>query len=133
MTSAFADTGYYVALMAEADAHHAAATRWSEVATHVISTDFVFVELGNMLARSKWRIALPGLISKLRRDPSVEVVPASRSLMDQGWRLYEQRPDKDWSVVDCISFMVMRERGLKDALTTDHHFEQAGFRALLRH
>jgi hypothetical protein len=59
-------------------------------------------------------------------------VPASRELFDSGWALYQDRPDKDWSLTDCISFVAMRERGIIEALTGDHHFEQAGFRALLK-
>jgi len=52
--------------------------------------------------------------------------------MDRGLALYISRPDKDWSLTDCISFVVMKERGLTGALTADHHFEQAGFVALLK-
>jgi predicted nucleic acid-binding protein len=62
----------------------------------------------------------------------VEIEPASRALFDAGWKLYCERPDKDWSLTDCISFVVMHDRGIVDALTGDHHFEQAGFCALLR-
>ena len=59
------------------------------------------------------------------------IVPASQDVFEQGVELFENRLDKDWSLTDCISFIVMRERGLTEALTGDHHFEQAGFRALL--
>lgn len=65
-------------------------------------------------------------------DPAVRIVPAGRSLMSRGWELYSQRLDKEWSLTDCISFVIMEDRGIKDALTGDHHFEQAGFRALLK-
>ena len=132
MTAVFADTVYYVALLAETDVHHAAATRWSQTVIRTVVTDYVFLELGNMRSRSRWRGVLPRLIRQLRRDPAVEVVSASQSLMDEGLAIYERRRDKEWSLTDCISFVVMREHGLTDALTADHHFEQAGFRALLR-
>ena len=59
-------------------------------------------------------------------------MPASHSLFQEGVQLYNARPDKDWSLTDCISFVVMQEHGLTDALTGDHHFEQAGFTALLK-
>lgn len=59
------------------------------------------------------------------------IVAASPELMHRGIELYEARSDKDWSLTDCTSFIVMQDRGLTDALTGDHHFEQAGFRPLL--
>ena len=63
----------------------------------------------------------------------MRIVPASRELWDRGFELFSRCADKDWSLTDCTSFVVvMREEGLTDALTTDHHFEQAGFKWLLR-
>ena len=62
----------------------------------------------------------------------MRTIPASRDLLDRGLRLFSHRADKEWSVTDCTSFVVMQEEKLIDALTTDHHFEQAGFTALLR-
>lgn len=62
----------------------------------------------------------------------MQIVPASQALFRSGFDLFARRPDKEWSLVDCLSFVVMKQRRLKDALTTDHHFEQTGFRALLR-
>jgi len=71
-------------------------------------------------------------VRDLESDPSVQIVPASQVLFAAGFDLFARRPDKDWSLVDCISFMVMKKRRLNEALTTDQHFVQAGFRALLR-
>jgi len=71
------------------------------------------------------------LMQSLRR-PLVTIIPASDSLFEQGARLYIDRPDKGWSLTDCISFVVMEREGLLEALTADHHFEQAGFIALLK-
>jgi predicted nucleic acid-binding protein len=68
----------------------------------------------------------------LENDDQVKIVPASHELFRHGLTLYFQRPDKKWFLTDCISFAVMAENGLKDALTGDRHFEQAGFTALLR-
>jgi predicted nucleic acid-binding protein len=67
---------------------------------------------------------------KLSQNPSVHIVPIDDSLLQRAAALYESRLDKDWSLTDCISFVTMQERGIKDALTGDHHFEQAGFHAL---
>lgn len=62
----------------------------------------------------------------------MQVTPASHDLFRRGLRLYFDRPDKEWSLTDCISFVVMGDEGLSEALTGDHHFEQASFTALLR-
>jgi len=68
----------------------------------------------------------------LRTSPSVTIVPAEQSLFDRGATLYDERPDKAWSLTDCISFIVMQDYSLRDALTGDHHFEQAGFNVLMK-
>jgi predicted nucleic acid-binding protein len=71
------------------------------------------------------------LLARVRTSPTFEFVPASEELFDRGAELFASRPDKSWSMVDCISFIVMRREGISDALTGDHHFVQAGFRAIL--
>ena len=68
----------------------------------------------------------------LRRREDVVLLPSSRELFDRGLQLFSDRPDKEWSLTDCISFVVMGERSLTEALTSDHHFEQAGFTVLLK-
>lgn len=65
-------------------------------------------------------------------DVRTAVIAAEQSLMDRGLQLYSARPDKDWSLTDCISYVVMQENGLTEALTGDYHFEQAGFVAVLK-
>jgi hypothetical protein len=65
-----------------------------------------------------------------RVNRNVTIIPADRAMLDRGLRLYSQRPDKDWSLTDCVSFVAMQDARVTDALTGDHHFEQAGFRAL---
>lgn len=72
------------------------------------------------------------LFRVLQNQKELTIVPASRQLLDEGVALYESRPDKDWSLTDCISFVVMQRIGISEALTADHHFEQAGFLALLK-
>jgi uncharacterized protein len=68
----------------------------------------------------------------LQKDPNAILIAPDDSLFEDGIELYEQRSDKDWSLTDCISFVIMEERAISDALTADHHFEQAGFHALLK-
>ena len=71
------------------------------------------------------------LIADIRRSDDIKVVPATAGLLDAALELYQNRPDKDWGLTDCASFVVMAERGLTDALTADEHFRQAGFRPML--
>jgi uncharacterized protein len=68
---------------------------------------------------------LPGM-------PDITIIASQRELLAAGFSLYSQRPDKDWSLTDCISFVVMQREGITEALTGDHHFEQAGFSILLK-
>ena len=133
MRRVFADTSYYGALLNPMDELHGRALSWSqEHADPVVLTDFIVLELGNALCRAGSRGRLVEFIRFLRTDPGTTVVPLSKELLDAGWELYSARLDKDWSLTDCISFEVMRKLGLTEALTADRHFEQAGFKVLLR-
>ncbi len=71
-------------------------------------------------------------VESLKTSPHVEIIHIDAALDDQAWQLLKNRPDKAWSLVDCTSFVVVTQRGLIEALTTDHHFEQAGFVRLLK-
>ena len=133
MTACFADSFYFLALLNPADAAHAVAARVAkELRRPLVTTAWVLTEVADAMAAPPNRPLFLKLIAGLRALPSVEIVPASSELFDRGIELYARRPDKSWSLTDCLSFVVMTERGLTDALTGDHHFEQAGFRALLR-
>jgi predicted nucleic acid-binding protein len=132
----FLDSAYVIALAHPTDAHHAQAMAVSrqliESRTRIVTTRAVLLEIGNALSKLKVREAAFRVISHLQNSPLVEIVPVTEELAGTGWNLFCRRPDKDWSWTDCISFVVMGERGLKQALTSDAHFEQAGFVALLR-
>lgn len=133
MKPVFADTFFYLAILCPTDAHHAQATKWSiRYDGPLLTTAWVLTELADAFAKSAQRAGFVRLYQSMLDDPKMEVVPASDELWERGLKLYSSRPDKDWSLTDCISFVVMEERGLKDALTGDHHFEQAGFKALLK-
>ena len=71
------------------------------------------------------------LLDRIEQSSRIEVVHVTPELYAKGWKLYGNRLDKDWGVIDCISFVIMQERNLTEALTSDHHFEQAGFEILL--
>ncbi|MBU4272253.1 MAG: PIN domain-containing protein [Planctomycetes bacterium] len=133
MKLVFVDSSYYVALFNRTDRFHERATQLARTLKHrPIATEFVLLEVGNICSRGKGRELFGDLLRRLRRNPKVIIVPASRELFQRGYELYAGRRDKDWSLTDCTSFVVMKERGLTDALTTDRHFEQAGFTMLLK-
>lgn len=128
----FADTAYGIALVVKQDQYHDRAQQWSlRISGRIITTVPVLLEIANTLSRPAWRKAGVALIDNLQHRPDVEIVRLSESLWQRGWDLFCQRADKAWSMTDCISFLVMQDAGLSDALTADEHFRQAGFRAVL--
>jgi predicted nucleic acid-binding protein len=133
MKRIFADTSYFVAICGPSDVYHKRALDLSEnLVAGILTTEYAIVETGGLLLRPEDRPAFVNLVRDLESDPAVQIVPASRALFQSGFELFAGRPDKEWSLVDCLSFVVMKQHRMQDALTTDHHFEQAGFRALLR-
>jgi hypothetical protein len=128
----FADSFYFIALLDEADSHHARVQRFSrERRTAVITTRWVLAEVADALCEPSLRRKVAGFLEFVGSSPSVRIVEGSDALFESGLALYRDRPDKHWSLTDCISFAVMKRQGLHEALTGDHHFEQAGFVALL--
>ena len=131
------DTGYLIALASPDDALHEPAKRWRRLIGRVralqIVTEYVLHETLNGLrgTRAK-RTVGRRLVAELTDDPTCEVIAASGDLFDAGLGLFADRPDKQWSFTDCVSFRVMEQRGLTAALAHDRHFEQAGFDPLLR-
>jgi len=133
MRPVFADTSYYVALLGPNDAHHQRALKWSQrLLGRVVVTEYVLVELGSALSGAEDRHLYVPFVEELLKDNGTVFVPSSQDMFHRGLALFANRPDKEWSLVDCISFVVMKERRLQEALTADRHFIQAGFRALLR-
>ncbi|MGI8978467.1 MAG: type II toxin-antitoxin system VapC family toxin [Pirellulaceae bacterium] len=135
MIEVFFDTSYAVALSVETDAHHLRALELSdrfESQAKVITTTAILFEIGNALARTRHRQTAAILLDAIGADANFEIVPITQDLYGEALDLYRSRVDKDWGLIDCASFVVMQGRGLTDALTADQHYEQAGFRALLR-
>lgn len=131
----FLDIAYAIALSSLKDTYHArAAALADELEQHqvrLLTTRAVLLEIGSALARQRFRSAAIALLEALEHDPAVEIIPLSESLFAKALQLYRTRPDKEWGLTDYVSFVVMMDRGLSEALTTDEHFRQAGFRALL--
>ena len=133
MKPVFADTVYFLALLNPADQLHRQARALSlQPPGPLLTTEFILTEVGDGLSRPENRPRFARLVQLLRSQADVEIVPASSDLFDRGCELHSQRSDKEWSLTDCTSFVVMKERDLADALSSDRHFEQAGYRALLR-
>ncbi|WP_152052891.1 type II toxin-antitoxin system VapC family toxin [Tautonia marina] len=133
MTTRFADTFFFLAIGNPRDAaHERSLAILANEPGPLLTTAWVLTELADALAAPGNRQAFLRLMERIRKNPSVEIVPPSPELFDRGLDLYARRPDKSWSLTDCISFVVMADRGLTEALTGDHHFEQAGFRAIFR-
>ena len=95
------------------------------------TTEFVLVEVANALSAPSSRQQAVKLIDGLRSLSTVQIIPAGPELLNDGLTLYRDRPDKEWSLTDCISFVVMQQEQITQAFTSDHHFEQAGFSKLL--
>jgi len=132
MTIQFADTYYLLALVNTRDKDHVAALRHSQGHAHgLVTTTWILVEFADALSGVDNRNNAARFIRGFQAATFVEIVPPTREQFERAMERYEQRPDKDWSLTDCISFLLMEERGIAVALTADHHFEQAGFRALM--
>jgi predicted nucleic acid-binding protein len=132
MTTWFADTAYYLALINPADdAHGIANERTKDFTGRIVTTTSVLNEIGNHLSHHSNRQLFGAIVDRVTEDPDVRLVYVERELFDDAVELYRKRPDQSWSLTDCSSFLVMSRLGLTDALTTDRHFLQAGFRALL--
>jgi uncharacterized protein len=128
----FADTAFWLGLVVKQDQFHEQAQRWSlRIRGRITTTAAVLLETANALSRPAWRAHGVALIEHLQLRKDIDVIEFSSDLWRRGWDLYRQRPDKDWSLTDCISFVVMQDAGLVEALTTDDDYRQAGFRALL--
>ncbi len=136
MKLVFADTAYWLALTNPFDQHHDQATRVSALLEHrrIITSEAVLTEYLNALADkgAAVRLAAVRAAESILRNPGVTVVAQTHPLFQKGFDLYKRRPDKGYSLTDCISMTIMRHRKLTEALTTDRHFEQEGFVALMR-
>jgi predicted nucleic acid-binding protein len=132
VTTLFADSFYFFALANPREPAHRRAAEWAaNRQMRLVTTTHVLTEVADGLCKSMARRGAASLIRHLYRSPLVTIVSVDEELFEAGLTRYESRSDKDWSLTDCISFVVMEQQGCSEALTGDHHFTQAGFRALL--
>ncbi len=134
MRPVFADTLYWIAIVKPSDPWQEAAksARAALGQVRIITTDEVLSEFLNALSGRGRRRHAAQMVRAILRNPNVTVVPQSRDSFLTGLELYEQRPDKEYSLIDCVSMNVMRAEEITDVLTNDHHFEQESFTVLMR-
>jgi len=128
----FADTFYFLAFLNRDDEAHQRAREVGQAVRKLITTDWVLTEVADAMSGPASRKAFLSYLRALRADRDAVIIAADREGFDAGLNLYSRRLDKAWSLTDCISFVVMEEHKIIEALTGDHHFEQAGFVALLK-
>lgn len=129
----FVDTFALIAWLNPRDHAHAAVAAYLGGFTgRLLTTEWVLMELADALSAPETRSAVVSFLKAARADPLFEIVGYGPAEYQAGFELYSTRADKAWSLTDCISFAVMTERGVADALTKDHHFEQAGFQAVFK-
>ena len=137
MRIVFADTGYWVALLNPHDQLHNKATELSKSLNpvHIVTSEMVLTEVLNDFSKrgDYLRKVVTELINRIKENPNITLIPQTSKQFQQGLELSKNRSDKNWSLTDCVSFKIMEEMSIYEALAYDKHFEQAGFRALLRY
>ena len=132
MKAVFADTYYWLALINPRDhAHQEALTLSKSLSEPLVTSIWVLTEVADAMRDPANRPAFVKLMSDITGDPQTTLVPAEQKLFERGIALYATRLDKKWSLTDCISFVIMQDLGITDALTGDGDFVQAGFRKLM--
>ena len=138
MNAIFADTSGWGHLVDATQPYHVLTAsiyrRTRQSGDRMVTTNYVITELVALM-NSPLRLSrdvMIGFVESLKNSPYVEIVHVEPEVDAQAWQMLKSRPDKAWSLVDCASFVIMRQRKLTQALTTDHHFEQAGFVRLLK-
>lgn len=136
MRRVFADTAYWIALVNPNDQWRAAALELSRSlgAVQIVTTDMVLAELLNYFAeKSQYlRDQAVKMVESISQNTQVDVVPQTRDGFSVGFDLYRKRPDKGYSLTDCVSMKTMERLRITEALTPDAHFSQEGFQILLR-
>ena len=133
MKAVFGDTFYFVACLNRADQHHQKAASFAlQNQRRIITTTWVLTEVADAFAASAARNRIAGFVAALEGDGNTTIIPATETLFHRGLERYSARSDKSWTLTDCISFIVMEDEGIREALTGDQHFMQAGFELLLK-
>jgi predicted nucleic acid-binding protein len=128
MRRVFADSYYFFALLNKNEPHHQEVRDFADTFDgQLVSTGWVLTEFADGMAKPRWRSTFAALHDELIANPNFRLVGFSDELFAAGLLLFRSRSDKAWSLTDCISFVVMERETIREALTGDRHFEQAGF------
>ena len=135
MPEVLADTFYWIALLNPADKSHQNARTFSQSQPElsIVTTEAILVEMFNYFSAScqRMRQAATTLCDQILAHGNTIVLPQTRDAFNRGFELYKARPDKGYSLTDCISMVEMRKRNIVHVLTHDRHFSQEGFDLLL--
>jgi predicted nucleic acid-binding protein len=135
MKKVFADSGYWIALLQPTDQYHEEAIKVSRAQGEMtlVSSEMVFIEVLNSLAKYgvKIRETVVKQVDELKRRHDVKIIPLTSLQFNDALKMYKTHSDKKWSLVDCSSFQIMKNENIQEALTSDKHFQQAGYAALL--
>lgn len=132
----FLDTAFAYALVNKSDEWHSEAVALqkevSKNKTILLTSEYVLWEIANGLSAINYKMKAGILIRVLMNNPYIKLVPSSSSLLSEGLNLYEKYSDKDFSLTDCISFIIMNQFNVEEVLSSDRHFEQMGFKTLMK-
>ena len=135
MNRIFVDTYALVAMHVTGEGNHARVAALMDAllneGARFVTTDAVLTEFCNGLAKASLRGRAALAVRAYRSRDDVEIIHITREIFDRAFALYESRPDKDWGLTDCMSFEMMKSQRIKEAITADHHFGQAGFKTLM--
>ena len=135
MATCFADTSYWMALSRKRDQYNRHAVVWNrfviQTKSIIVTTEAVLWEWLNAFSDASTRAVAAEGYRRAHADARIQVVPFQPELIDSAVQLYRTRPDKSWSLTDCLSFVVMEGRQLTEALTTDRHFEQMAMKVMM--
>lgn len=132
MSGTFLDTGYLIALINKRDDLHEVAIEASKTFHEpFFTTQLILVEIANSLSLPPQRPLAISIIERIQGDALTTIVPLSSERFEKALTLFKERSDKSWGMVDCFSFIVMDEFRIKQALTFDEHFRQAGYKVPL--
>ena len=125
----FLDTFAALAMLSPSDSQHRRVLQWLAASRRpMVTTSFVLIEVADALASRRTRGRFATFMHGLERDPRTTIATATEGLFRRALALYNARSDRDWSLTDCASFVVMQDMNI--TVTADHHFTQAGFVAL---
>lgn len=138
MKFVFADTGYWIALLNRNDLWHSLAMKlYQDIETkqiRVVSSEMVLTEFLNFFAKFSSKIRQQAVVTvhQIQHHPNITIITQDSKQFEEALELYKNRCDKEWSLTDCNSFLLMKRFGIENALAHDKHFKQAGFITLLK-